>query len=411
MPGMQNSTSGSDKGGTPSRRITILGSTGSIGVSTLDLLEFANSRGEAEIEIEALTANRNVALLAEQARKFRPRFVAVAEEALRDDLRSALDDDAIEIGAGAAAIEEAGAREADWVMAAIVGAAGLKPTLKAAERGAAVALANKECLVCAGDVIKAAVAGSGGALLPVDSEHNAIFQVFDFERPHRISRLILTASGGPFRTWSKDRMAAATPAEAVAHPNWSMGAKISVDSATMMNKGLELIEAAHIFPVDHERIEILVHPQSVIHSMVEYVDGSVLAQLGTPDMRTPIASTLAWPDRTPSPSEKLDFAKVAQLNFEAPDPDRFPALRLAREAVENGGVYPATLNAANEVAVAAFLDGGLKFLDIAGVTEQVLDIVAGRNGPPVLTTLDEAVQADAEARALARDAVAARAAA
>lgn len=206
-------------------------------------------------------------------------------------------------------------------------------------------------------------------------------------------------------------MAAATPAEAVAHPNWSMGAKISVDSATMMNKGLELIEAAHIFPVDHERIEILVHPQSVIHSMVEYVDGSVLAQLGTPDMRTPIASTLAWPDRTPSPSEKLDFAKVAQLNFEAPDPDRFPALRLAREAVENGGVYPATLNAANEVAVAAFLDGGLKFLDIAGVTEQVLDIVAGRNGPPVLTTLDEAVQADAEARALARDAVAARAAA
>ncbi len=407
MPGIQNSKNG----GTPARRITILGSTGSIGVNTLDLLDFAKSRGEAEIEIEALTANRNVALLAEQARKFRPRFVAVADPSLKDDLKSAIDDDAIEVGAGAAAIEEAGARDADWVMAAIVGAAGLMPTLRAAERGAAVALANKECLVCAGDVVKAAVAKSGGSLLPVDSEHNAIFQVFDFERPHRVSRLILTASGGPFRTWSKERMAVATPAEAVAHPNWSMGAKISVDSATMMNKGLELIEAAHIFPVEHERIEILVHPQSVIHSMVEYVDGSVLAQLGTPDMRTPIASTLAWPDRTPSPSEKLDFAKVAQLNFEAPDPERFPSLRLAREAVEKGGVFPASLNAANEIAVAAFLEGSLKFLDIAAVTETVLDIVTGRNGPDVLTTLDEALQADADARALARDAAAARAAA
>ena len=393
------------------RRITILGSTGSIGVNTLDLLDFAEKRGEAAIEIEALTANRNVELLAEQTRKFRPKFVAVADASLRGDLEAALSGVDVEIGAGPEAIEEAGARDADWVMAAIVGAAGLKPTLKAAERGAAVALANKECLVCAGDVVKGAIDKAGGSLLPVDSEHNAIFQVFDFERPHRISRLILTASGGPFRTWKKEDMAAATPAQAVAHPNWSMGAKISVDSATMMNKGLELIEAAHIFPVPHEKIEILVHPQSVIHSMVEYVDGSVLAQLGTPDMRTPIASTLAWPDRTPSPSEKLDFAKVAQLNFEAPDLDRFPSLRLAREAVEKGGVFPATLNAANEVAVAAFLDGGLKFLDIAGVSEQVMAAIDRRNGPEKLTTLEEAMDADAEARTLAEEAVAAKAAA
>lgn len=395
----------------PARRITILGSTGSIGVNTLDLLDFASQRGEANVEIEALTANKNIELLVEQTRKFRPKFVAVADEALKDDLKSALSGVDVEIGAGASAVEEAGAREANWVMAAIVGAAGLKPTLKAAKRGADIALANKECLVCAGDVVKAAIDDAGGSLLPVDSEHNAIFQVFDFDRPHRISRLILTASGGPFRTWAKSEMEVATPAQAVAHPNWSMGAKISVDSASMMNKGLELIEAAHIFPVPHEQIEILVHPQSVIHSMVEYVDGSVLAQLGTPDMRTPIASTLAWPDRTPSPSEKLDFAKVAQLNFEAPDLDRFPALRLAREAVEKGGVFPATLNAANEVAVAAFLEGSLKFLDIAAVTEQVFEMVGRQNGPEKLTSLEEALDADAEARRLAESAVAARAAA
>ncbi len=393
------------------RRIAILGSTGSIGVNTLDLLEFASGRGEAEIEIEALTANRNVALLVEQARKFRPRFVAIGDETFKDDLKTALAGTGIEVGAGPSALEDAAMRDADWVMAAIVGAAGLKPTLKAAERGAAIALANKECLVCAGDVVTAAIAASGGVLLPVDSEHNAIFQVFDFDRPHRVSRLILTASGGPFRQWSKAQMAAATPAQAVAHPNWTMGAKISVDSATLMNKGLELIEASHIFPVPHAQIEILVHPQSVIHSMVEYVDGSVLAQLGSPDMRTPIATTLAWPDRVPSPSPRLDLAKMASLTFEAPDPERFPALRLAREAVERGGVYPPTLNAANEVAVAAFLAGGLKFLDIAAVTEQVLDKVGRRNGPARLSTLEEAVAADQEARRLAAAAVAARAAA
>ncbi|MFQ5562755.1 MAG: 1-deoxy-D-xylulose-5-phosphate reductoisomerase [Parvularculaceae bacterium] len=400
-----------EKGVIRARRVTILGSTGSVGVNTLDLLDFASRRGEAEIQIEALTANRNVALLADQARKFRPRFVAIGDESLADDLRSALADTDIETGAGPTAIEEAAARDADWVMAAIVGAAGLKPTLCAARRGAAVALANKECLVCAGDVLTAAVREASGVLLPVDSEHNAIFQVFDFERPHRVSKLILTASGGPFRTWSKAEMADATPQQAVAHPNWSMGAKISVDSATLMNKGLELIEAAHIFPVSHRRIEILVHPQSVIHSMVEYVDGSVLAQLGTPDMRTPIASTLAWPDRTPSPSPRLDLADIATLTFEKPDSDRFPALRLAREAADQGGAFPASLNAANEVAVAAFLEGALKFLDIAAVSEQVLEMVGRRTGPATFASLDDVMAADAEARRWAAEAVAARAAA
>ena len=393
------------------RRATVLGSTGSVGVNTLDVIDFATRRGEAEVEIEALTANNNVALLAEQARKFRPRFVAIGDPRLKGDLSDALRGEGIEIGAGPEAVEEAGAREADWVMAAIVGAAGLKPTLNAARRGAAVALANKECLVCAGDVVMDAVRNSGGALLPVDSEHNAIFQVFDFERPHRVARLILTASGGPFRTWSRAEMTTVTPAQAVAHPNWSMGAKISVDSATMMNKGLELIEASHIFPIPPEQIDILVHPQSVIHSMVEYIDASILAQLGSPDMRTPIASTFAWPDRSPSPSARLDFAAVKQLSFEPPDPERFPALRLAREAVERGGVTPAVLNAANEAAVAAFLSGRLKFLDIAGVTDQVLDQIGRRNGPARLTSLEEAIAADAEARSLADRAIASRAAA
>lgn len=393
------------------RRVTVLGSTGSIGVNTLDLVRFASQNDDADIQIVALTANSNVALLAEQARAFRPEFVAVGEADRLDDLRAALAGTGIACGAGASALVEAGARDADWVMAAIVGAAGLAPTLAAARRGASIALANKECLVCAGDIVTEAIRRAGGTLLPVDSEHNAIFQVYDFERPHRVSRLILTASGGPFRSWSRADMAGVTPAQAVAHPNWSMGAKISVDSATMMNKGLELIEAAHIFPTPHERIEILVHPQSVIHSMVEYVDGSVLAQLGTPDMRTPIAATFNWPDRTPSPSARLDFAALKQLTFEAPDPERFPALRLARECVGKGGVYPASLNAANEVAVDAFLRGGLKFLDIAAVTDQVLERVGRRNGPVRLTDLDEALSADAEARRLAREAIAARAAA
>ncbi len=393
------------------RRITILGSTGSIGVSTLSLVEFALQHGDAEIEIEALTANSNVADLAAQARKFRPSFVAIAEKSKEPELREALCGEDIEIAAGPDAIIEAARRDADWVMAAIVGSAGLKPTIEAARRGACVALANKECLVCAGDVLTDTIKASGATLLPVDSEHNAIFQVFDFREPARISKLILTASGGPFRTWNSNEMAVATPAQAVAHPNWNMGAKISVDSATMMNKGLELIEAAHIFPIPYSQIEILVHPQSVIHSMVEYADGSVLAQLGSPDMRTPIAYCLAWPERMASPSPRLDLAAIGSLTFEQPDELRFPSLRLAREAIQAGGAFPASLNAANEVAVAAFLSGGLKFLDIAAVTEQVLEWTVAANGQARLQDLDEVLEADKQARRLAGEAIASRAAA
>ncbi len=387
------------------RTVTILGSTGSVGENTLDLIDHAAQRGEKNIKVVALTANTNVALLAEQTRKFSPSYVAIADESRLDDLRAALSGVEVEIGAGKAAIREAAARDADWVMASIVGAAGLDPTMEAARRGATIALANKECLVCAGDVLMATIEEKGGRLLPVDSEHNAIFQVFDFDRPHRITRLILTASGGPFRTWAKEDMGQITPAQAVAHPNWSMGAKISVDSATMMNKGLELIEAAHIFPIHHEKIDILVHPQSVIHSMVEYVDGSVLAQLGSPDMRTPIASTLAWPDRMPSPSPQLDFAKVARLDFEAPDLEKFPALRLVREVVAKGGAFPALLNAANEIAVAAFLDSGLKYLDIARVSEEVLETASKNQWPDTLSHLEDVMNADETGRRLARDCV------
>ncbi|MEL6508027.1 MAG: 1-deoxy-D-xylulose-5-phosphate reductoisomerase [Pseudomonadota bacterium] len=385
------------------RRVAILGSTGSVGVSTLDLIAHAHARGDDSIKVAALTAHNNAALLVAQARAFHPDFVAIGNEDRLDEVRSALADLPVEVGAGPGAIIEAAERDSAWVMGAIVGAAGLAPTLAAARRGADVALANKECLVCAGDVLMGAIETAGGALLPVDSEHNAIFQVFDFERPDRITRLILTASGGPFRTRTAEEMSDVTPEQAVAHPNWSMGAKISVDSATMMNKGLELIEAAHIFPTPHERIEILVHPQSVIHSMVEYTDGSVLAQLGTPDMRTPIASTLAWPDRMESPSEKLDFAKVATLTFEAPDPERFPALRLAREAVARGGAFPALLNAANEVAVAHFLDRRLAFRDIANTTAHVLEAAARENWPAHLDTLDEVMRADETGRRLAEE--------
>lgn len=393
------------------RRVAVLGSTGSVGVNTLDLIEFAARRGEVEVQFAALSANSNVELLAAQARKFKPQFVAIADASKKEELATRLAGLDVEFGAGDAAVEEAGARDADWVMAAIVGAAGLKPTLNAARRGAVIALANKECLVCAGDLVMSTIRRSCGMLLPVDSEHNAIFQVFDFERPHRVSKLVLTASGGPFRTWSKAQMAAATPAQAVAHPNWSMGAKISVDSATMMNKGLELIEASHIFPIAPENIEILVHPQSVIHSMVEYVDGSVLAQLGAPDMRIPIASTFAWPDRMPTPAPRLDLASVGRLTFEAPDAARFPALRLAREAVRRGGIYPAALNAANEVAVGSFLMGKLQFCEIAAVCENVLSEFDRRGGAGSVSLLDEVISADCEARRVAQSEIVARAAA
>lgn len=383
------------------RCVTVLGSTGSIGCSTVDLLE----RSHGRFRVEALTGNRNVKLLAAQARKLRPRLAAVADPAGYAELKELLAGTGIEVAAGDAAVVEAASRpDADWVMAAIVGAAGLQPTLAAAARGATVALANKECLVCAGELMMAEVKRHGATLLPVDSEHNAIFQVMDFDQRDRIDRIILTASGGPFRTFTREQMAGVTPAQAVAHPNWDMGAKISVDSATMFNKGLELIEAYHLFGLPEERIEILVHPQSVVHSMVAYCDGSVLAQLGEPDMRTPIAYALAWPQRMATPAKRLDLAAVANLSFESPDPMRFPALRLARHALQTGGAAPTIFNAANEVAVQSFLSGGIGFLDIAAIVEETL--IATASSP--LRVLADVIDVDRRAREVARDITATR---
>jgi 1-deoxy-D-xylulose-5-phosphate reductoisomerase len=350
------------------RRVTILGSTGSVGCNTIDLID----RQPGAFQVEALTAYDNVELLAEQSRRLRPALAVVADPARYGALKEALAGSGVRVAAGPQAVLEAATLPAEWVMAAIVGAAGLAPTLEAVRRGAVVALANKECLVCAGSLMTAEIRRCGATLLPVDSEHSAIFQVFDFERLDGVERIILTASGGPFRRFSRDEMAQVTPAQAVKHPNWAMGAKISVDSATMMNKGLELIEAHHLFGLPEDRIDILVHPQSVIHSLVTYIDGSVLAQLGSPDMRTPIAYALAWPQRMPAPSARLDLAQIASLTFEAPDIVRFPAMALARQALKDGGGAPTVLNAANEVAVAGFLAGRLAFLDIARVVEETL---------------------------------------
>ncbi len=378
---------------TAPRSITILGSTGSVGCNTLDLI----ARQPEAFAVEALTANDSVARLAEQARKVGAKLAVVADEACYQDLKQALSGSGIEAAAGAQAVAEAGARPADWVMAAIVGAAGLAPTLAAVRRGAIIALANKETLVCAGSLMIAEVAHHGATLLPVDSEHNAIFQVLDFKHLDAVDRIILTASGGPFRSFSRAAMAEVTPEQAVAHPNWDMGAKISVDSATMMNKGLELIEAHHLFGLPEARIEILVHPQSVVHSMVAYSDGSVLAQMSQPDMRTPIAYALAWPGRMAAPVPRLDFTEVGQLTFEAPDSERFPALRLARQALQAGGSAPTILNAANEVAVAAFLAGKLGFLGIAEVVDRTLEELAAAP----LGGLDDVWRTDREARLVA----------
>ncbi len=370
------------------RRISVLGATGSVGCSTLDLIE----RDRAAYEIVALSAHANVDALIEQALRLRPEVAVIAREDLYEPLREGLAGTGIEAAAGEAALIEAAGRPADWVMAAIVGAAGLHPTLAAVEQGAHVALANKECLVCAGEFFLQAVARSGARLLPVDSEHNAIFQVLEAEALDRVDKIVLTASGGPFRTASLEEMRRATPAQAVAHPQWDMGAKISVDSATMMNKGLELIEAHHLFPVGEARIDILVHPQSIIHSMVAYADGSVLAQLGTPDMRIPIANTLAWPARMQTPAARLDLAQIGKLTFEAPDLKRFPALTLARNALQSGGAAPTILNAANEVAVAAFLAGKLGFLDIVQLVERLMDDLAGGMAAP--DTLEGVMEID-----------------
>ena len=372
------------------RTVAILGATGSIGRSTLDLI----ARAPERFEVLALTANRDASGLAEAARKVGAKRAVICDEACLPALRDALAGAGIETAAGPEAVLDAASLGADWTMAAIVGTAGLPPTMAALKGGRTVALANKEALVSAGEVMIAAAQASGATLLPVDSEHNAIFQCFDRDHPEAVRRILLTASGGPFRTLSLEDMRRVTPEQAVAHPNWSMGAKISVDSATLMNKGLELIEAFHLFPLAPDQFDILVHPQSVVHSLVEYVDGSFLAQLGAPDMRIPIAHTLAWPARMATPCERLDLVRIARLDFEAPDEARFPALGLARQALREGGARPAILNAANEIAVAAFLAKRLQFLDIATVAAETLAAYA----PPAPRSIEAVLEVDRGAR-------------
>ena len=377
------------------RSVTILGATGSIGRSTLDLVQ----RHPDRFDVMALTANRDVEGLAAAARATNARLAVIGEGSLYGVLKDALSDTSTEVAAGPDAVVDAARRGADWTMAAIVGCAGLMPTMAALEGGKTVALANKEALVSAGDLMLAAARRTGATLLPTDSEHNAIFQCLDRSAPKSVGRIIITASGGPVRTWSLEQMAAATPEQALKHPNWSMGAKITIDSATMFNKGLELIEAHYLFDMPSARLDVLFHPQSVIHSMVEYVDGSVLAQLGAPDMRIPIAHCLAWPERMETPVERLDLAAIARLDFEAPDLVRFPALRLARDAMEAGGAAPAILNAANEAAVAAFLARRIPFTAIATIVERVLDgyVASAPQSLAEVLDIDAAVRREAEA--------------
>jgi 1-deoxy-D-xylulose-5-phosphate reductoisomerase len=372
------------------RRVTILGSTGSVGCNTVDLV----LRHRDAFAVEALTAHRDAARLAEQARATGARFAAIADPAHYPALQRALAGSGIETACGPAALVEAAQRPAEWVMAAIVGAAGLAPTMAAIRRGVIVAFANKEVLVCTGSLFMREVARWGATLLPVDSEHNAIWQCFDPLRQDAVERVILTASGGPFRQCSLVEMRQASPQQAVAHPNWNMGAKISVDSATMMNKGLEVIEAHHLFRLPLECVEVVVHPQSIVHGLVAYRDGSVLAQLGPPDMRTPIAYALAWPERIAAPTKRLDLAAIGRLNFEPPDERRFPALRVAREALICGGSSPTVLNAANETAVGAFLAGRIGFLDIVDTVERTLAAIE----PGRLDTLDDVYMFDEMAR-------------
>jgi 1-deoxy-D-xylulose-5-phosphate reductoisomerase len=384
------------------RRVTVLGSTGSVGCSTLDLMDQVERAGTGVFEVEALTGGANIVRLAEQARRWKPKLAITADPAKLDVLREALAGTGVEAAAGDQAVIEAAARPADWIMAAIVGAAGLRSAWAAAATGATLALANKESLVCCGPALIERVRRSGGQLLPVDSEHSAIHQVFPHHAPEQVARLVLTASGGPFRTTPREALKSITPEQAVAHPNWSMGAKISVDSATMANKGLEAIEAAYLFDMPAERIGVVVHPESIIHSLVEYVDGSTLAQMGPPDMKTPIAYALAWPDRIAWRAPRLDLAALGQLTFEAPDDERFPALKLARQALQAGGAAPIVFNAANEVAALAFLDRRLGFLNIAAVVADTLSrVTASGVDSGSDDACDAALAVDAQARRMA----------
>ena len=385
------------------RKISIFGSTGSIGKSTLDVI--AAHGGTDTYDVAALIAGSNAKLLAAQAIAVNADIAVLRDEAALPELREHLAGTGIEAGAGEMAVLEAAARPVDICVSAIAGAAGLAPTLAAIETGADIALANKESLVCAGPLVRAAAKRCGSKLLPVDSEHNAIFQCLDERHASSIERIILTASGGPFRNRSREEMRDVTPQQAMAHPNWSMGMSISIDSASMFNKGLELIEAEQLFPVTAEQIEIIVHPQSVVHSMVGYTDGSVLAQLGAPDMRTPIAYALGWPRRVSAPVERLDFAKLARLDFDAPDETRFPALRIAREAMNAGGLAPCAMNAAKEVAVEGFVAGQIGFLDVASIVDQVMGMLAHA---PEIEDLKTVLRADAVARDAARRAIDAR---
>ena len=382
------------------KKVSILGATGSVGQTTRHLV----AEYREQFEVVALAGNQNAALMIETALDLRPTFVAMADAKAARQVMDGLAGTGIEVGYGSAAVLEAAQRPADWIMAAIVGAAGLAPTLTAVRQGVTVALANKESLVCAGVLFTEECKRSGGCLLPVDSEHNAIFQVFDFQSPESVERIILTASGGPFRSSTLDEMAKATVVDALKHPNWDMGSKITIDSATMFNKGLELIEASFLFPVKHSAIDIVVHPQSIIHSLVDYKDGSTLAQLGVPDMRTPVAVALFWPKRATSTPDRLNLASVGTLTFEKPDEERFPAIRLSREALAQGGTAPVILNAANEVAVSAFLASEIGFLDIAGVVEDCLSV------EPIaaLEDLDTVWSADNSARRAAEKLVARR---
>jgi 1-deoxy-D-xylulose-5-phosphate reductoisomerase len=381
------------------RSVTVLGATGSVGMSTVDLLQ----RGNGRYQVEAVTAHKNAAELARIARELNARFAVVADPSAYAELKTALAGTGIQAASGAAALIEAAERPADWVMAAVSGSVGLKPTLAAAKRGATVALANKECLVCAGAMFMRTAAAAGATVLPVDSEHNAIFQALSAGPREDVSRIVITASGGPFRTWTREAMREAKLEQALKHPNWSMGPKITIDSATMFNKVLELVEAHHLFAVEPEKLAVLVHPQSIIHGMVEYRDGSVIAHLGSPDMRIPIAHCLAWPKRIDGPAARLDLAQVGSLTFEAPDLDRFPALALGRRAIETGGSAPTVLNAANEVAVAAFIAGRIGFGGIADLVEATLDGAERRNATAEPQDIEEALAIDHMARSLAQE--------
>jgi 1-deoxy-D-xylulose-5-phosphate reductoisomerase len=385
-----------DVAATP-RTVTLLGATGSIGSSTIDLLR----RDRGRYHIEAVTAHRNGSALAELARELGARFAAVADPSAYGDLKAGLAGSRIEAAAGPAALVEAAQRPAEWVMAAITGAASLKPTLAAAERGATVALANKECLVCAGALFMRRAAAAGATVLPADSEHNAVFQALSAGRREDVSRIVLTASGGPFRTWPLEAIRKATLQQALKHPTWSMGPKITIDSATMMNKGLELIEAHHLFALPPEQLDVIFHPQSIVHGFVEYRDGSVIAQLGSPDMRIPIAHCLAYPERIATPAQRLDLARISTLTFEEPDPVRFPALPIARRALAAGGAAPTVLNAANEIAVAEFVGGRLGFTGIPALVEATLEAAERSGAMAEPQSVEQAIAIDHNARRLA----------